>query len=113
MLFLFKKYLFIFVIYAGFCQISFAGFYRNYQVNNVHNDVKIQNIFWRSEYRQGREDVSMGQYLVEEGKEDMALGYEKAGREKIRTGERLEELRHKEIQDSYSRHHDEFLRPRR
>jgi hypothetical protein len=55
----------------------------------------------------------MGQYLVEEGKEDMALGYEKAGREKIRTGERLEELRHKEIQDSYSRHHDEFLRPRR
>jgi hypothetical protein len=50
-LFLFKKYLFIFVIYAGFCQISFAGFYRNYQINNVHNDVKIQNIFWRSEYR--------------------------------------------------------------
>ena len=112
MLFLFKKYLFIFVIYAGFCQISFAGFYRNYQVNNVHNDVKIQNIFWRSEYRQGREDVSMGQYLVEEGKEDMALGYEKAGREKIRTGERLEELGYKEIQDSYSRHHDEFLHPR-
>ncbi len=113
MLFLFKKYLFIFVIYAGFCQISFAEFYRNYQVNTVHNDVKIQNIFWRAEYRQGREDVSMGQYLIEEGKEDRALGYEKAGREKIRPGERLKELGYKEIQDSYARHHDEFLCPRR
>lgn len=100
---------FLFVSYIGIFQVSTTELYRDHQVDTFHNNVKIQNIFWRSEYHQGREDVSMGQYLINEGKEDRALGYEKMGREKIRTGERLKELGHKEIQDSYTKHRDEFL----